>query len=60
MTEPAPDTILAHPALAGRTLLRRQGQRWAAYVIQPEGCLGTGQTLDSDPAQHVWRTGRAA
>lgn len=60
MTESAPDTILAHPALAGRTLLRRQGNRWAAHVIQPEGCLGNGRILDADAAPHLWRTGRAA
>ena len=60
MTRPAPDTILAHPALAGRTLLLRQGSRWAAHVIQPEGCLGEAHILDTDPTLHVWRTGRAA
>ncbi|HWA56160.1 MAG TPA: hypothetical protein VG692_02845 [Gemmatimonadales bacterium] len=60
MTEPAPDTILAHPALAGRTVLVRRGRVWAAHLIQAEGRLGEPRILDTDPAQHVWRAGRAA
>jgi hypothetical protein len=58
MTRSAPDTILAHPALAGRTLLVRRGGSWAAHEIQPEGCLGDGRTVDADPTLYIWRGGR--
>jgi hypothetical protein len=60
MTRPVSDTILAHPALAGRILMIRREGRWAAHVIQPQGCLGDPQRLDTDPAQLNWRSGRAA
>jgi hypothetical protein len=60
MTRPASDTILAHPALAGRTLLVRRAGTWAAHVIQPQGCLGDPRILDADPVQELWRAGRAA
>ena len=60
MTRPISDSILAHPSLAGRTLLVRRGGRWAAHLIQSEGRLSDAQLLDTDPAQHSWRTGRAA
>ena len=54
------DTILAHPSLAGRILMTRRDGRWAAHVIQPQGSLGDALRIDTDPAQHSWRTGRAA
>jgi len=54
------NSILAHPALAGRTLLIRRDGTWAAHEIQPQGCLGEPRTLDSDPAVLGWRSGRAA
>lgn len=57
---PKPDTILAHPALAGRTLLVRRGPHWAAHLIQSEGCLGEGRPLDGNPTDQSWRAGRAA
>lgn len=60
MTRPAPDTILAHPALAGRTLVIHRNGRWAAHEIQPQGCLGEARTIDSDPTAQTWRGGRAA
>ena len=60
MTRPANDTILAHPALAGRILIIRRDGRWAAHEIQPQGCLGEGRTVDSDPTGQTWRGGRAA
>lgn len=59
MTRPV-DTILAHPALAGRILMIRRNGQWAAREIRPEGCLGDPRTLDSDPMTHGWRGGRAA
>lgn len=55
-----PDTILAHPALAGRTLLVRHGTRWAARLIDPQGDLGKAEPVACDPADHIWRTGHAA
>lgn len=60
MTRPAPDTILAHPALAGRTLIIRRDGRWMAHEIQPQGCLGEPRNVDIDPTGHTWRGGRAA
>jgi hypothetical protein len=57
MSRPA-DTIFAHPVLAGRTLLVRRDGRWAAHAIQPEGCLGDAQSVNTDPTLHVWRGGR--
>ncbi|MFN8653803.1 MAG: hypothetical protein U0133_17990 [Gemmatimonadales bacterium] len=55
-----PDTILAHPALAGRTLLVRRGARWATQEIQAGGTLGDPRPVETDPDQHAWRTGDAA
>lgn len=54
------DTILAHPALAGRVLMIRREGSWAAHVIQAQGCLGEPLAFDSDPTAHTWRGGRAA
>jgi hypothetical protein len=54
MTRPA-DSILAHPALAGRTLLVRRETGWSAHEIQAEGCLGAARSVDSDPSMHAWR-----
>ena len=54
---PHPDTILAHPALAGRTLLARRRGGWAAHLIQPEGQLGEARPVDADPADGAWRGG---
>lgn len=59
MTRPV-DTILAHPALAGRTLLIRRDGIWAAHEIQPQGVLSAPRLLDSDPTVQGWRGGRAA
>lgn len=58
MSRPVPETILAHPALAGRRLLLRQGGRWLAHEIQPEGTLGDAEPVETDPTLHVWRGGR--
>lgn len=55
-----PDTILAHPALAGRTLLTGRGNRWTAWLIRPEGSLAEARVLDRHPAEFCWRNGRAA
>lgn len=55
-----PETILAHPALAGRTLLVRRGAHWVAHVIQPEGRLDEARPVERNPAEFVWRAGRAA
>lgn len=60
MTKLAFDTILAHPTLAGLTLMVRRDGRWAAHVIQPEGSLGDPRVLETDPVLHGWRTGVAA
>jgi len=54
-----PDSILMHPALAGRTLIVRRDRGWAAYAIQPEGGLGDARPLDSDPTAQAWRGGPA-
>jgi hypothetical protein len=54
-----PDSILMHPALAGRTLVVRRDRGWAAFDIQPEGGLGDGRPLDSDPTALAWRGGSA-
>ena len=59
MTRPV-DSILAHPALAGRTLMIRRDGRWAAHEIQHQGRLGDPRTLESDPTVPDWRGGRAA
>jgi hypothetical protein len=53
------DSILIHPALAGRTLVVRHGGSWAAFEIQPEGELGNGRLVDSDPTTLAWRGGPA-
>lgn len=50
-------TILAHPALAGRTLYLRAGRRWATRVIHPEGVLGEARPIEGDPALDTWRGG---
>jgi hypothetical protein len=36
---PTPDTLLDHPALAGRTVYVRRGVRWEAYLVRLEGGL---------------------
>jgi len=54
-----PDSILMHPALAGRTLVIRRESGWAAFDIQAEGVLGEGRPLDSDPTAYAWRGGPA-
>jgi hypothetical protein len=60
MTKLAFDTILAHPTLAGLTLMVRRDGRWAAHVIQPGGSLGDPRVLDADPVPEAWRAGAAA
>ena len=55
-----PDTILAHPALAGRTLMVLREGQWAAHVILPEGCLGEPSHFDIDPSEQSWRGRKAA
>ena len=50
------ETIFVHPALAGRTLLVRNGAGWAAFEIQPEGRLGEGRPIE-DPSTTAWRGG---
>jgi hypothetical protein len=55
---PTPDTILAHPALAGRTLLVRGERGWAACDIHAGGRLGDWRPYDGDPTSAVWRGGR--
>ena len=52
-----PDTILAHPALTGRTLLVRAADSWAAFEISSEGRLGDVRPAESDPVVHAWRGG---
>lgn len=52
-----PNTILAHPALAGRTLFTRREDGWAARLIQPEGQLGEAWPVEADPAAAAWRGG---
>lgn len=51
-----PDTILAHPALAGCTLFVRRAGQWAAFEIESEGRLAPVR-LVADPAAHAWRGG---
>lgn len=51
------DSILMHPALAGRTLMVRHGGSWAAFEIMREGNLGSGQPLEADPTTLAWRGG---
>jgi hypothetical protein len=55
---PTPDTILAHPALAGRTLLVRSERGWAACDIHPGGRLGDRRPYDGDPTSAIWRGGQ--
>lgn len=55
-----PDSLLAHPALAGRTLLVRRGGQWAAHLIDSQGSLGQPESVASNPADQIWRTGHAA
>jgi hypothetical protein len=50
-----PETILAHPALAGRTLFIRADGGWAAFEIQSEGRLSQGRPAERDPAATAWR-----
>jgi hypothetical protein len=52
-----PDSILVHPALAGRTLLVRHGSGWAAFEIHPEGRLSAGRAIEEDPTITAWRGG---
>lgn len=49
------DSILLHPALAGRTLVVRRDGTWAAFEIEREGQLVSGRVLDGDPAADAWR-----
>jgi hypothetical protein len=56
---PHADTILAHPALAGRVLYRRGAEAWAAHEIQEGGRLGPALPADVDPASDAWRGGPA-
>jgi hypothetical protein len=57
--KPQPETILAHPALAGRTLLAQHGEGWAAFDIQTEGRLGEARPVPFDPSESAWRGGAA-
>jgi hypothetical protein len=49
------DSILLHPALAGRTLIVQQRGTWAAFEIEAEGHPVSGRVLDGDPAADAWR-----
>ena len=50
-----PDSIFAHPALAGRTLLVRQGQRWADHAIRSDGTTSMIRQRGQLPAELAWR-----
>jgi hypothetical protein len=50
-------TILAHPALAGHTLLTLRAEGAIATDIRPEGRLGEPRPAESDPAALGWRGG---
>jgi hypothetical protein len=50
-------TILAHPALAGHTLVTLSIEGATATDIQPEGRLGEPRPAESDPAAFAWRGG---
>jgi len=52
-----PPTILAHPALAGRTLIAQHGDGWAAFEIETEGRLGEARPVPFDPTESAWRGG---
>jgi hypothetical protein len=52
------ETILAHPALTGRTLLIRRGQGWSACDIQSGGRLGDCRPYEGDPTSAIWRGGQ--
>ena len=54
-----PDTILAHPALMGRTLLVCREAGWAAFNILSEGRLGEARPVTIDPTESAWRGGVA-
>jgi len=56
---PSPDTILAHPALSGRTIHVRRGRGWETYLIQSEGALGR-HPEPVRPDFDSWRTSTAA
>jgi hypothetical protein len=52
-----PDSILIHPALAGRTLVVRHGGQWAAFDIHAGGRLSEPRQIGSDPTLDTWRGG---
>ncbi len=54
-----PDSILIHPALAGRTLMVRRDGQWAAFDIHVEGRLSEPRQITGDPTLHAWRGGVA-
>ena len=54
---PVPGSILAHPALAGHTLVIVSREGAIATDIQPEGLLGEPRPAESNPAAFAWRGG---
>jgi hypothetical protein len=49
------DSILLHPALAGRTLVVRRRGTWTAFEIERGGQLVSGRMFDGDPTADAWR-----
>lgn len=49
------DSILLHPALAGRTLVVHHAGGWAAFEIEAGGRPAAGRLLEGDPAAEAWR-----
>jgi hypothetical protein len=53
------DSILIHPALAGRTLMVRGEGGCFSIDIQPGGSLGQPRPLEPDTIPAGWREGPA-
>ena len=52
---PMPETLLDHPALAGRTVLVRRGPAWESFIVRREGGLHSIALPDGQPPRLGWR-----
>lgn len=55
MTSTSPDTILDHPALAGRTVYVRRGPRWETFVVRRDGGLAPETRPGPQLSASSWR-----
>jgi hypothetical protein len=50
-----PETLLDHPALAGRTVFVRRGPAWESFTVRRGGGLSPIAGPAGQPPRHGWR-----